>query len=287
MLYEDKEKSIDSLIDQLRENNPDFEAIDNYGNIHQAWRITDPDTISKISNDIANKNLLIADGHHRYETYLDYRKQLKQNNQPLDSEADCNYALATLVNTYDKGLSVLPTHRLVKNISVPAYQLIDGLSSDFDIEKFKISSKEDLANIQDIMKTQGAINIVFGVYGGGDSIYLLTYKNNVLPQDALEEKRSEAWRKLDLAILHKRILEQELGIDEEALRQESNVEYYRDAKKAFSKVENGDADLLFLVNPTKISSVIDVAHTGDRMPQKSTDFYPKLLTGLMFYRMEK
>ncbi|MFC1668421.1 DUF1015 domain-containing protein [Chlamydiota bacterium] len=286
MLYDDKKDSINNLCNSYREKKPDIEVRDSDTNIHQIWEVNNLPLIQSLKNSIAGSPLLIADGHHRYETYLDYLSFLKNNNHTISADADCNFALVTLVNLYDEGLTILPTHRVIKQMSCSPDKLLQLLNNDFNCEKIDIAHETDLKNITDILQNKGKDNIVFGFYKGGTSLYIVTYKLSSIPEKNLSMKKGSAWRSLDLSVLHTQVLEKLCGITEDVLREGKHVSYAREAKKAFGMVNSGEARCLFLVNPTKISSVLSVTQEGDRMPQKSTDFYPKLLTGLTFYKME-
>lgn len=257
MLYPDPQQAVDKILDQAAQSEPALDVTDEYGTRHRVWRISHAGTIQRIQELMADKKLLIADGHHRYETALAFRDE----NPDL---ADARHVMMTFVNMHAPGLKILATHRVVS-----------GLPS-FDPEKLvkqtgarRLDSvaalKEELAK-----PAEGRVRI--GVALADGRIYLI--------------ERPRGTGDLDVKVLHEQILGKALGITEEAVRNESYLQYTRGIDAAVEKVASGGAQAAFLLEPTTIEQTAGVAFSGGVMPQKSTDFYPKLLSGVTIYQIE-
>ncbi len=284
MLYEDLQKNILKLINANanQKNIFDFTDLD-YQVRHQVWCIKDPNIIQSVATLMQDKKLLIADGHHRYETALAFRDEMRVQH----STDAFDYAMMAFINLHDDGLVILPTHRLVKNLSDDALlKLTDHLRKDFRIERFKLPTDHPSVFIHEKMRKIHKDHHVIGLYYGSEEFLLLHYLKNALPPSLLKNQLSESWRSLDVAILHHAILKNILNIEEEAVRTESNLSYVREIDEALDSVHKGRAQVAFILNPTKPEDVRDIAYGLERMPQKSTDFYPKLMTGLMLNQMK-
>lgn len=274
MLYSDPDDIIGKELLKLESIDPDITTKDENGNIHRLWKIHDKSLTELIPKEMKNKKLYIADGHHRYETSIDYRN-IKRKEQYSGQEL-FNYTMCTFSNMNDEnGMSILPSHRFIKNIEKFDLQsLLNGLKKDFDI--LLSNDLEDLSSKLELNKDKH----VFGLIANkAKTFYLLTLKGNIhsyFPSNYPEELMN-----LDVFILHKVILENRLSIDDEKLKNQTHVDYFRNREEAFYKLQNGDYQLGFLLNATKIEDIKRVTESGEKMPQKSTDFYPKLLSGLV------
>ncbi|MBN2063791.1 MAG: DUF1015 domain-containing protein [Sedimentisphaerales bacterium] len=281
MLYSDPEKTIDAILARACNGTAVLKGTDDDGVVHELYTITDPTDIKTMQTTLEQKNVFIADGHHRYETSLNFMNESK-----LEST---KYCMMTFVNTHNEGLVVLPTHRLIRDVkNFDAGKLMTAMSNDFDIARMDYSDivdkKNKLKDVIDAMKIELETgNHAFGMYFNDGAFYIATLKD-VAIMDDLAPENGKAWRNLDVSILHKAILEQHLGIDQAALEAESNVDYIKDlgdaVMYAIDKVDRGESQGLFLMNTVPPSSVEDVAATGEKMPQKSTFFYPKIFSGL-------
>jgi uncharacterized protein (DUF1015 family) len=289
MLYEDPEHAILELINSAvsaQKSLFDFTDHD-YSVQHKIWSIKNQEFHEELSRLMKNKKLLIADGHHRYETALAFRDEMRKKQKSKSGTQPFDYAMMAFVNLYDKGLEILPTHRLVNNVSDDVMMnLTDLLRKDFRIERIQLPGEHRDEFIHEKMQRVNPNHHVIGLFYGAGEFVLLHYLQKSLPQDRLKINRSEAWRSLDVAILHTLILRDIFGIQEEAVRNESNLSYCREIDEALEAVNKGRAQLAFLLNPTKPEDVRDVAFGLERMPQKSTDFYPKLMTGLLLNVMD-
>ena len=282
-LYPDAENQVDSLLEQGKTKRPLVQAPSRDNELHRLWAVTDPAIIGRIQDLMREKDLLIADGHHRYETALAFRDE-----NPAWEAA--RYRMMALVNTANVGLVVLPTHRLIKNLpefDPPAF--LARLRRYFTIRSYPGASRAVCSAVLDAIRIhQDEGRHAVGLCLGDGKHYVLRLRT----QDAMAEveNHSEAWRRLDVAILHHLILEVTLGITPEQIQQQVHVEYIQDLPhtilEAADRVHSGQAQALFLLNPTRIEDVMTVAQNGERMPQKSTFFYPKVYTGLIFNRLE-
>jgi uncharacterized protein (DUF1015 family) len=290
MLYEDPQYEISELLNSGLSNQKvlfDFTDHD-YGVQHRVWPVNDQGLYEEVIRRMKNKRLLIADGHHRYETALAFRDEMRKKHGGGETGArPFDYAMMAFINLYDTGLTILPTHRLVTNVSDKVMMaLTDQLRKDFRIERVQLPQEHRDEFILEKMKRVNPNHHVIGLFYGAGEFVLLHYLQKALPQNRIKMDRSEAWRSLDVAILHALILQDVLGIHEEAVRNESNLSYCREIEEALEAVDKGRAQLAFLLNPTQPEDVRDVAFGHERMPQKSTDFYPKLMTGLMLNVMD-
>ncbi len=251
MLYPDPELAIDRILNETAKGAPVTSLEDEDGVIHRVWKISDPAVIATIQSLMADKKLLIADGHHRYETALAFRNQ----NPGLK---DAEKVMMTFVNMHSPGLEILATHRVLRGI--PA-ELID---------KIPARHLDSIDELKRIFETRSLGKIRIGI-ANGSGVYL--YERDRKPGE------------LDVKVLHEELLAGALGIGDEAVRDEKHIEYVRGVDAAYAKVRTGDAQLAFLLEPTPMDQVADVAFSGGVMPQKSTDFYPKLLSGLTIYKL--
>lgn len=280
-LYADKEHAVENILNQAKGNNPpDEEAVDANGVINRLWVISDPEAVNSVVNLMRDKKIFIADGHHRYETSVNFGKEMAAK-----GKEGYNYLMVALVNLYNEGLVVFPTHRLVNNVAdLNINKLIAGLEKNFIVEEFK---GQDLETFIKELEKRGEKNPSVGLYTQESKYYLITLKDiNILDQMDMPG-RSAAWKKLDVSILHTLILEELLGIGSAQRAAESNLKYVRedDAAKAF--VDSGEYQLAFFMNSTKVEEVTDIATGGEKMPQKSTFFYPKVITGMVMNNYKK
>jgi uncharacterized protein (DUF1015 family) len=279
LLYPDKENRINAILEHHTQREPDIVAVEpTEGDIvHRVWKINDADTIQRVVAEMESKSVMIADGHHRYETALNYRNEMREVQGVTEGEMPYDYCMATFVSTDDPGLVILPTHRLVHNLaSFDPDQFRADASAYFDI-----SEVTDLKGmLQALSETGGHC---FGAYVAKNTYWMLSLKGEDIINHLTPADRSQEWRTLDVTILHAVVIEHLLGISPEKVASQENIKYLRDPEQGVTKVDSGEAQLCLYLNPTKPEQVRIVAEKGDRMPQKSTDFYPKLIAGLVFY----
>ncbi len=272
MLYDDPAQTIDAQLEQTAQREPLISARDEYGVLHRLWRIADPKQIAGIQKAMAAKKLLIADGHHRYETALAYSRE-----NPALPGAD--KAMMTFVNMRAPGLVVLATHRVL-------FGLADFNAESF-LQKagqaFEVETVDSPPALQKRLQDVPAEAIAIGVVLRGDAKgHLLRGRPGEIERRLTGLSPSE--RTLDVAVLHKVLVTEMLGVSEEDVRDLKNIRYVRGFDPAVDEVRHGDGQVAFLMRPVQPLKVAEVAFSGGVMPQKSTDFYPKLLSGLTVYR---
>jgi uncharacterized protein (DUF1015 family) len=291
MLYSDPAGSVEKI---LYDGNgtADAEVTDEYGVLHRLWRVADPAVINLLTTAMADKKLIIADGHHRYETALNYSKEHAGEHaataavrsehstsdllQPPYPEAA---VMMTFVNMDSDGLVILPTHRVVHSLAGFDPNAFLAKAAEF----FTISKLAE-SDATSYMATLGAEKSPAFVAILSDGAYLLCAKPaTCAPLLAVLPERQ---RQLDLSYLHSILLDRLLGLDAEKVREQTNIRYLRDAGEAVELVRRGDANVTFLTNPVSMEQLREVAFAGDVMPQKSTDFFPKLMSGLTIYSLD-
>jgi uncharacterized protein (DUF1015 family) len=280
-LYSDPDGIVEGLLAGQAAGKPWEELQDEYGTRHSVWRVADASTLSEIVGLMQDKNLVIADGHHRYETALAFRSACSAESA---GDNPCDYVMATFIRMETEGLTILPTHRVVH--SLPAFdwsRFQTEAQKMFDWEELELSRAS--SGLRESMAQSGRLRPTVAAYAGKGKLALLRLKRDFELGRVLPDL-SEAQRRLDVIILHRLVLERALGIDAQAVREEKNIRYVRELSEALSEVDSGRGQICFLMNPTPIESVRDVAFGGGVMPQKSTDFYPKLLSGLTIYWLD-
>jgi uncharacterized protein (DUF1015 family) len=258
MLYPDPDLSVDKILDQVATGAPALSVKDEYDGLHRAWNISDPATIARVRELMSDKKLLIADGHHRYETALAFR-----NENP--GWKDAERVMMTFVNMHSPGLEILATHRVVSGLA-----RFDQAAFQGQIRGRRLNSFDQL---RQIFRKHSPGHIRIGIALRSGEVWL--YERDRKPGE------------LDVQVLHEELLHSRLGIGEEAVREQKHLEYVRGLDSAYSKVRDGAAEIAFLLEPTTMRQVSDVAFSGGVMPQKSTDFYPKLLSGVTIYKLER
>jgi uncharacterized protein (DUF1015 family) len=261
MLYDDPEFQIDAQLDRAAQSAPVTCVVDEYGAQHSLWRIADADVIAAIERAMAPRKLLIADGHHRYETALAFRNE----NPDL---AGARKVMMTLVNMRSPGLVILPTHRVIGGLpDFDAARVLRGAAAAFTIEEL-----EALDFLERRLRGASADQIVIGA----------AFRN---PPRFFALVAPRAGR-LDVSVLHDILLARVLGLTPEAVREEKNIRYVRGFSAAAGQLRDPGVQAVFFLNPVRVEEVARVAFSGGVMPQKSTDFFPKLLSGLTIYRIE-
>jgi uncharacterized protein (DUF1015 family) len=259
MLYPDPSGAIDALLDQAALAPPIAEVTDEYGAIHRMWKAGGGAQIQQL---MADKKLLIADGHHRYETAMAF-----QRDHPHLPGA--SRMIMAFVNMHSAGLKILATHRLVSGVDTVGFLAAAG--RDFDVRE--IASLDEL---KAAWAASGDRSIIGAAIG--DKLYQLEDRT---ARGALDVRGT-----LDVRTLHEGLLGKALGISEEAVRDEKHLRYIRGIDAAVEEVRKGAAQIAFLLKPTSVQQVADTSFSGGVMPQKSTDFYPKLLSGMVMYKLD-
>jgi uncharacterized protein (DUF1015 family) len=286
MLYSDPAGTVESLLQASTASRPWQQVTDEYGNRHSVWRASDPALMEAVATALRDKKLVIADGHHRYETALAYRDYCRGQGRK-DTAAE--YVMVTLIRMESEGLTILPTHRVVH--SLPQFDwehLTAEAQRFFDWEELKLpdSGEEQSVRLAESLARAGRERPTVAVYAGPGKLAQLSLRRDVDLVSLLPDVPASL-RRLDVVLLHRLLLEKALRIDPQAVREERNLHYVRELPAALAQVASGRAQLCFLLNPTPIEAVRDNAFAGHVMPQKSTDFYPKLLSGLTIYALDQ
>jgi uncharacterized protein (DUF1015 family) len=311
MLYSDPAFTAEKLIFQgpspngFDDNPADLAITDEYDVVHRLWKLTDPHLINLLLTAMADKKLIIADGHHRYETSVAYAKERSAQlrlpfNQPVPGDEDGSPSviadgdtrstlstppfpeaamMMTFVNMDAPGITILPTHRVVtgiENFSSPDF--ITKASAFYNISELTASSASDL--IAQLNQSPGDSFVA----ATGDGNYLLTPRPEAI--GPFLKNLPPRQRQLGVAQLHTVVLDHLLGLTEDRIRATGNIQYLREAREAVALVESGQANVAFLIKPITLDQLKDVSLSGEVMPQKSTDFYPKLLSGLAIYALD-
>jgi len=282
LLYEDSGE-IESQLAPARHTQPTIDVTDEYGVVHRVWQISDPNAIASLRQRMRDKRLVIADGHHRYETALNFRNESRSAVGPnADPQAPYEFVMMTFVNMNDAGLLILPTHRVVHSLaSFSAEEFRTAAGAVFTVEE--IDGGLDATKATSLLQERGRDRTALLAVAASRAFLLHSPKAAAAPLFAGLSARQQA---LDVVQLHKCLLEGVLKLSEESIRNQQNLTYVRDAAEALAQVRSGAANVAFLMNPCRVGQVRDVAFAGEVMPQKSTDFYPKLLSGLAAYALD-
>jgi uncharacterized protein (DUF1015 family) len=295
MLYSDKQKRVDTILAEAEAAaSPATEVREEYGVVHRLWIIAEPHRIAAIQQAMSEQKLVIADGHHRYETALSYRNECRSQASGNSPDAPYERVMMTFVNTRSEGLTILPTHRVAANLhdfSWPAVRR--HLEPWFKSESFPFANDEAkgearakfLERLVEARAAQRAIGVYPSVEPKKRAFYVLILRPGADLTQLLPHV-SPLQRDLDVVLLHEGILEGALGITPQSVASEKNLTYEREAAAALDAVDRGAAQVAFLLNPVDVEQVMRVATAGEVMPQKSTDFYPKLLSGITMYRLD-
>jgi uncharacterized protein (DUF1015 family) len=294
MLYDEAARKIDTYLEEIARRPAPLEMRDEFEVTHRLWPVNDVAFIRRIQSAMAEKKIIIADGHHRYETALNFRNERRSQLGETDPRAAHEFAMMTFINSHSRGLTILPTHRLIRNVANFDFERFrEAVAPFFDWYSYPFLTAEERAtSYVDFLKDLGRQNHgrrAIGIYPGpmdgqAGAFYLFLLRRDVNLETLLPDL-TEAQRGLDVVLLHRLILEKGLGITAEAVTAEKNVIYEREMENAIAEADRGEAQLACLLNPVRVQQVVEIALSGEVLPQKSTDFYPKLLSGAAIYRI--
>jgi len=293
MLYSDAERRIDAILGEAESAAaPATELRDEYGVVHRLWTIAEPERVCAIQNAMSDEKLVIADGHHRYETALNYRNERRSQTIHSDPNAPYEFAMMTFVNTRSEGLTILPTHRVAAHLHDFSWPSVRRyLEPWFTADTFSFRNEAEQKDARDkflrrLTETRAhrSIGVYPAVPGAKRALYVLTLRDGADLAQLLPNV-SPLQRELDVVLLHEGILEPALGITPQAVTSEKNLTYEREASAALEAVDSGAAQIAFLLNACDVEQVMRIATGGEVLPQKSTDFYPKLLSGITMYQV--
>ncbi|TET93579.1 MAG: DUF1015 domain-containing protein [Desulfobacteraceae bacterium] len=288
-LYEDKGNVIVSTCKKITDSPPKISFRDSDGCYHKMWEVTSDSIIKDIASEMSSKSIIIADGHHRYESARSFRNLMRTRYGVHRLDRAYEYVMMYLTNITDKGLTILPSHRLFK--SYPDFKIKKFLSSTnkwFDISTFPFSANSQgtvKMDFLDQLKEYGQNRSVFGFYhSGAENYYLLCLKSEA--REEIGDDVHPSIKKLDVLVLSRLILQRILGIKRDDLDNEKIIQYESNTNGALSSVHSGDYQMVFLVNPPKIEQMVEVTGNSLLMPRKSTYFHPKILSGLVFNKID-
>ncbi len=278
ILYPDAENKINALLQPYLDAHAPWELHEQViepAVTQKFWVVQDSALVAAVRAEMAPKrNLIIADGHHRYETALAYRDEMRAQQPDAPANAAFNYVMATFVSMSDPGLVILPTHRLIHSYTrLSSAELLAALEPYFEI-----TALADQAALTAALAEATPAHPRYGFYDGAYS--LLTLKS----LDAMAEivpERDASWRALDVAVLHELILEHVMGLSKESVARKENLDYLRDPTPGYEAIASGAANFIFLLNGTRMEHVRACTHVNEKMPQKSTDFFPKIISGMV------
>jgi uncharacterized protein (DUF1015 family) len=283
LLYSDPEGIVERELAASAGGSSPWESLeDEYGTRHDVGRVTSGDALGNALKEMRDRKLIIADGHHRYETALAYRNSLRAEGK---GSAASDYVMATFVRMETDGLLILPTHRVIHGLFDFSWlRFITAAATNFDVKDLPGAASTELAAWRRELSEAGSDAPAFLAYAGPGRAALLVLRESAEEYELGGTPPSLA--RLDVFVLHRLLIEEALGVDRQAVRDEKNLYYERDMEAAVQAVDSGRAQMCFLLNPTPIEAVRDNAFAGLVMPQKSTDFYPKMLSGLAIYDLE-
>ncbi|MBN3038312.1 MAG: DUF1015 domain-containing protein [Candidatus Omnitrophica bacterium] len=268
----DQKGKINKLLSVHKRKHKPYFVFEKEGVVHRLWKMSDRKNIAVIKRLLKDQQIFIADGHHRYEAALNYKKNREKDRKIKCNGCDYNYVMTYLATTTDKGLTILPTHRALKIKSgIKPEEVVSCLKKSLPVRSFSSS-----AELFAYMRRQPPLKSVFGMYLEG-KFYCLLLKNTSRVYRLVDSKKNRFSQSLDVAILHNCIIHKILNISPA----QGDIFYTRDAQEAIYFVDQDKYQLAFFLRPTTVREVKKVAKAGERMPHKSTYFYPKLVTGLV------
>lgn len=280
-LFDDKGSLAGKVLKKVSRDKPLFDF--KFDDVrHKMWKLKDPGLIKKLQGAVENKEVFIADGHHRYEVARMYRDEMreKEGRGTRDEGRGYEYVMTYFTPIDEKRLTILATHRIVKNIYADRDGFIEKLN-----EFFYVKPVNSLKALLDQMGDGDKKGYLFGIYFKNRKFYLLKLKNEKVLDAVIDENVSKEWKRLDVSILHGIIFNHILGLKDK-VKDEDNIIYTRDPAYAKKEIDKDGFDAAFFLNPTKAKQVRDIAEIGDKMPHKSTYFYPKLVSGLVINKLD-
>lgn len=271
MLYTDPEKATIKIFDEVAKTEPEMDVIDSLGVRNRVWKINDPKLMKTIQDvfEIPPGQIVIADGHHRYETACGYRNELRKTRKDWSEDDAANFRMTLLVAVQDEGLTILPTHRVLDKYEIDD-EAWKEIHENFDVKDIE---KGEIQEFMDSYKQHA-----FTIYTKGKA-YGIVLKDSKTVDKYLKEDHADSYKTLDVVIVREVLFNGILKT--EHLKIDEDIFYIRWIKDALAKVDDGKATIAVIMNSTKAAQVLDASKKGERMPQKSTDFYPKMISGLV------
>jgi uncharacterized protein (DUF1015 family) len=276
-VFRDEDEEVLGLAGHVTADPPFIDIRDQEGVCHQVWRLEAGPEADRLVSVLGKKKLLIADGHHRYETALAYSKERHHSVNAAQAAA---YVSVALFRSEDPGLVVLPVHRLLRHMPMSLEDSYRRLEGCFHIEAIHSDPARRTGMFKD--RLEASSRPAFVMVSGGEAA-LLTLREGVNPERILDRPESRRWKNLDISILHSLIISEGLGMDDGDLTERGELYFTPWESEAMEALETGEAEAAFMVRPTRMEEMWDIAEGGERMPHKSSYFYPKLASGLLIY----
>jgi uncharacterized protein (DUF1015 family) len=297
-LYRDEAYVIDNVLNPTECGDPILDCVEKETQVrHRLWRLTDAKSCGIIRRTMERLPIYIADGHHRYQAMLTHRDRMRKLHPEAGPEAPWEFIMMFLVNSRHEGLTVLPTHRLLHDLDLKRRGLLDlhlGILEHFHVKSYSFNGANGadepaarLRWLRDLRDAEPGVHKFGALIAGMNRYFLITLKDAEAYEEMMEIEASSAWKTLDVNILNTLILNRIVGITEEELAAQVNVDYTKDLESALAEVRAGRAQVALILNPTRLEDIFTIADAGEIMPRKSTYFYPKPLSGLVLYPMEE
>lgn len=294
-LYEDEKNNIDEILENYKKTHkPEYNYQENHSVTHRFWTLNDSALIERIQKVINSKKIYIADGHHRYHTMLNYRNYYKEkHNIPNNVEHSVDYIMMYLVNSSHQGLSVLPYHRILYNLKeMKLKKLLEHIKDYFHLKVFtfnnEVEERKERERLLYFLKTTPSNEHSFGIYIKKlKRFFLLTLKNQEAYLEMGDINHSKIWKTLEVSIIHTLLIDHILQLSYKDISEQVYIDYTKDYMEALEKVKKDKHQVAIIVNPTRVDQILQIAKLSEKMPQKSTYFYPKISTGFVMYKMDK
>jgi uncharacterized protein (DUF1015 family) len=290
LLYEDDKKEVFHAVEgALKKAELGAEVKDEDSFNHRLWIIKEKAAINKIQKSMARKVLVIADGHHRYETSLNYQKEMLREKKKVKGDEPFNYIMMTLFRLDDPGLVILPTYRLVKGLDKLSSEALKNLfKRDFEVSELNWERGSEQALLNEVQKRVQGENHTFAAFVSElKKIFIFRLNSEDILDKEITEKKSRKWKRLDVSILHSLIIDKFQALCSKPFIPEDNVSYIRNLDEGIKKVADGEFQMIFLLKPVSLRQIREVVENGELMPHKSTDFFPKLKSGLIMNPLDE
>ncbi|RKX81941.1 MAG: hypothetical protein DRP57_10975 [Spirochaetes bacterium] len=290
-IYNDRESRVDAILEKSRKDKPFINYYEDLNGVtHRLWKIEDRDLINSISRVVDNSKIYIADGHHRYQAMLEIRNRMRKKYPNAGPDAPWEYIIMYLVNFNNEGLTILPTHRVLHDLDIKRIKDLNiKIEEFFHVKSYPFHNGEEekarLRWLHDLKgKEQGEHK--FGAYIKKiRRYYLLTLKDSEAYKELIDLPYSSVWKLLDVNIINTLILRNIVGLTEAELSAQTYISYIKDIKDAIASVNSGENQVALILNASTLNDIVTLAENGEKMPRKATYFYPKPLSGLVFYKI--
>jgi uncharacterized protein (DUF1015 family) len=291
-MYLDEKDQVLKSLSKITSRKPFMRLKDKDKMEHKVWVLDKRPALMKLVKGMRDKWVFIADGHHRFEATQRYRDEMREKTQKYGEEEPFNHVMMYFTNIKRKGLIVLPIHRLIRidNREFDPYLFTVQVQEYFEVTPYEFGRRTEEKTKKKLFKEMEKRNLAgkacFGMYLGGNTFYLLTLKDYRMIDRLLDENKPKTWKRLDVTVLHTLVIEKILGLNKGTDEAAAKIKYSHEEDEAISLVKDGKYQVALLLNPTRVEDVVAIASKYEKMPQKSTFFYPKLLSGLVMNKID-